>query len=145
MTDFYLNLFAAFILTGIIGVEREINGSSGGLRTHILVGLGTFGMMAASFFMASQLSGSLDPTRIAGSIIQGIGFLGAGSILKSKGSVSGLTTASSIWTVCGVAILCSLGMFKVATIITFAALFTLTVLRWAEWKMDTKKKKRNKK
>ena len=144
MNDFSLNLLATFILTGLIGVEREINGSSGGLRTHILVGLGTLGMMAASFFMASQLNGSLDPTRIAGSIIQGIGFLGAGSILKSKGSVSGLTTASSIWAVCGIAILCSLGMFKVATIITFSVLFTLTILRWAEWKMDTKKRRKSK-
>src|SRR2546428_10596778 len=95
-----IKLLLAALLGGIIGVEREIRDKPAGLRTNILICVGSTLFMSISTKVAQLLGG--DPTRIAAQIISGIGFLGAGAVLHSHGFVLGLTTAATIWVVAGV-------------------------------------------
>jgi uncharacterized membrane protein YhiD involved in acid resistance len=91
-------LFLALVLGGVIGLERQIRHKSAGLRTHMMVSLGAALFMEISILTPSVIHApNADPTRIAAQIITGIGFLGAGTILHSRGLVIGLTTAASIW------------------------------------------------
>lgn len=98
-----LRLIASAIAGGIVGVEREANHSSAGLRTHILVTLGSTLIMLISMYgfqgHGSNSNGG-EPARLAAQVVSGIGFLGAGTILRTGNSIRGLTTAASIW-VCG--------------------------------------------
>jgi putative Mg2+ transporter-C (MgtC) family protein len=104
MTDFALQvdlsmrLLIAATLGALIGVEREIHGHPAGMRTHLLVALGSaiFTELSIYGFPASA-SNPVDPTRIAAQIVSGIGFLGAGAIIKDGASIRGLTTAASLW------------------------------------------------
>src|SRR5204863_3481185 len=95
-----IKLLLAAILGGIIGIEREIRDKPAGLRTNILICVGSTLFMSVSIQLAAW-TGS-DSTRIAAQIITGIGFLGAGAVLHSHGYVIGLTTAATIWVVAGV-------------------------------------------
>ena len=91
-----LALLAAAVLGGVIGLERELNAQKAGFRTHVLVALG-----AALFTtVGADVAGS-DPTRVAAQVVTGIGFLGAGAILRDSGGVHGLTTAASLWVTAG--------------------------------------------
>src|SRR2546426_12804774 len=94
-----LKLLLAAVLGGVIGLERELRDKPAGLRTNILICLGSTLFMSISTRVAEVLGG--DPTRIAAQIISGIGFLGAGAVLHSHGFVLGLTTAATIWVVAG--------------------------------------------
>src|SRR3989454_11074063 len=94
-----IRLVLAAILGGLIGIEREIRDKPAGLRTNILICVGSTLFMSLSTQVAQLLGG--DPTRIAAQIISGIGFLGAGAVLHSHGFVLGLTTAATIWVVAG--------------------------------------------
>lgn len=91
-------------LAGAIGFERERHGRAAGFRTHILVGIGSCLVMLTGLYLMDSLAGrvSVDPTRMAAQVISGIGFLGAGTILRFRASVRGLTTAASLWAVGGV-------------------------------------------
>ncbi len=91
-------------VAGAIGYERERHGRAAGFRTHILVGVGSCLIMLTGLYLAEAVAGpvELDPTRMAAQVISGIGFLGAGTILRSRASVRGLTTAASLWAVGGV-------------------------------------------
>ena len=100
-----LRLFAAILFGGLIGLERESHKRPAGFRTHILVCVGSALIMIISQYAFLEFSGKLgyDPGRIAAQVISGIGFLGAGTILREGSSVKGLTTAASLWVVarCG--------------------------------------------
>ncbi len=107
-------LLAAFALSMIIGVEREIHQKSAGLRTHTLVGVG-----AALFMLISKYGFNdilqpgrivLDPSRVAAQIVSGVGFLGAGLIFVRRDSVRGLTTAAAVWVTAGVGAACGAGL-----------------------------------
>jgi len=129
----------ALLLGGAMGWEREHKGRPAGLRTHLLVSLGSAGLtIVAVSLLASMPWGSdaprIDPLRIIQAIIGGIGFLGAGAIIQSRGRVHGLTTAASIWVVSAVGISCGLGMYINATILAVMGLVTLTVVRYTERK-----------
>lgn len=101
-----LRLLAAFVAGGVIGWQRERAEKPAGLRTHILVCLGSALMtMVSVFFFPS------DPARITAQIVSGIGFLGAGTIFRYGTTVAGLTTAASLWATCGVGIAMGVGMF----------------------------------
>src|SRR5437016_5918306 len=97
--DTFFRLILAAILGGIIGYERELKGTNAGLRTHILVSLGSALTMLLSLYMLDSLQkGNFDAAQIVGSVMTGIGFIGAGTIIKNdKGGIDGLTTAASIW------------------------------------------------
>src|ERR1051325_7200827 len=104
-----LKLLLAALLGGIIGLERQIRDKPAGLRTNILICVGS------TLFMS--ISTSFGDTRIGAQIITGIGFLGAGSVLHSHGFVLGLTTAATIWVVAGVGMALGSGMYGVATFV----------------------------
>ncbi len=123
--DLMLRLLLAAGLGAAIGIERELRRKPAGLRTNILIALG-----AALFtIMSIQIAGSGGtPDRIAAQIVTGIGFLGAGAILRSGHSVHGMTTAATIWVNAAVGIAAGAGQFGTATIATVITLVVLAVL-----------------
>ena len=125
-----VKLLLAAILGGIIGIERQIRDKPAGLRTNILICVGSTLFMSISTKVAQILGG--DPTRIAAQIISGIGFLGAGAVLHSHGFVLGLTTAATIWVVAGVGMALGSGMYLVALFATAISLVTLYFLSFVE-------------
>ena len=129
-----LRLLLAAILGGLIGIEREIRDKPAGLRTNILICVGSTLFMSLSTQVAQLLGG--DPTRIAAQIISGIGFLGAGAVLHSHGFVLGLTTAATIWVVAGVGMALGSGMYLVAAFATAMSLVTLYFLSFIEDKIQ---------
>lgn len=125
------SLLLAFVLCAIIGLERQRRLKSAGLRTHALVGLGSavFTVVSAYGF-SSMLSTDVqfDPSRIAAQIVSGVGFLGAGVIFVKRGSVSGLTTAASIWVSAAVGMACGAGAPVIAIFATLLDLLAMTAL-----------------
>jgi putative Mg2+ transporter-C (MgtC) family protein len=131
-------LFAAF-LSGLIGIEREVHGRAAGFRTHLLVGVATCLMVIVSeyFFkkyggLSSNMAVRMDPARIAAQIVVGIGFLGAGVIIKSGPMVRGLTTAACLWMVAGVGMAVGTGLYAPAVMVAMIAMFNLLFLKQIE-------------
>jgi putative Mg2+ transporter-C (MgtC) family protein len=133
------NLALALVLGGLIGYFREKERKVAGLRTHILVAMGSCLAMQLSLYMA-QLSPSGDPGRIAAGVVAGIGFLGGGAIIQSGASVIGLTTAASMWgaAMIGMAAGCQFYVGAIAT--TILILFALQILRELEHRYIHKEK-----
>jgi len=137
-TDMFRLLFASF-LSGLIGIEREVHGRAAGFRTHLLVGVATCLLMIVSeyFFknygaLSSGMAVRTDPARVAAQIVVGIGFLGAGVIIKSGRMVRGLTTAACLWMVAGVGMAVGAGLYAPAVTVTVIALFNLLLLKQIE-------------
>jgi putative Mg2+ transporter-C (MgtC) family protein len=115
-------LLFAIVLGGLIGVEREIRDKPAGFRTMILIAVGSTLFTIFSIRIAGQFR---DPARIAAQIVTGVGFLGAGAILRGAGRITGLTTAASIWLVASVGIGIGMGEFTTATVATGMILVVL--------------------
>lgn len=130
-----MRLAAAAALGGVIGIERELREREAGFRTHLLVSLGAalFTLISAyawADFTFSQEDGvTFDPTRIAAQIVTGIGFLGAGAIIRQGLSVRGLTTAATLWVVAAIGMACGAGFYWAAVAGTVIALISLWPLR----------------
>jgi putative Mg2+ transporter-C (MgtC) family protein len=124
-----LRLFVAAALGGAIGVERELRERQAGLRTHLVVSVGAALFTLVSAYGFSNFEGKVDPTRIAAQIVSGIGFLGAGAIIRQGLSVRGLTTAASLWLVAAIGMAAGAGYWDGALIATLGALLTLGPLR----------------
>ena len=130
-----LRVVLAGVLGGAIGAEREIREREAGLRTHMLVAVGAalFTIVSAyawADFSFSQRNGiTFDPTRIAAQIVTGIGFLGAGAIIRQGLSVRGLTTAASLWVVAAIGMASGAGYYSAAAITTAIVLISLWPLR----------------
>ncbi|HKN64174.1 MAG TPA: MgtC/SapB family protein [Gaiellaceae bacterium] len=124
-----LRLFVAAALGGAIGVERELRERQAGLRTHLVVSVGAALFTLVSAYGFSNFDGKVDPTRIAAQIVSGIGFLGAGAIIRQGLSVRGLTTAASLWLVAAIGMAAGAGYWDGALIATLGALLTLGPLR----------------
>ena len=124
-----IRLLGAMILGGIIGIERERHNMPAGLRTHMLVCVGASLVMLTSQFIFDVLDyASSDPARLGAQVISGIGFLGAGTIIRQKGSVKGLTTAASLWGVGCIGLAVGIGFYEgalIAFLILFLALMFL--------------------
>ncbi|MEI7555911.1 MgtC/SapB family protein [Candidatus Chlorohelix sp.] len=139
-----IRLVIAYLLSAFIGWEREQTHVPAGLRTHILVGLGSTAFMLVSIYGFDNLGTVRDPARVAAQIITGIGFLGAGTIWRNESrdesKVGGLTTAASIWVTASVGMLAGVGMLVIATVVAFMGWFTLRVLRPVEHKGQDGKK-----
>ncbi len=133
-----LKLCIAFILGAILGLEREIKRHPAGLRTHILVTVGSTGFMLAGISLMNSLGTIADPSRIAQGIVTGVGFLGGGAIIKAGVDVKGLTTAASIWIASAVGLLVATNAFMIAVGITIIALITLCVIQKMEIQMKTR-------
>ena len=137
-------LVAALAVGGLIGLERSYHGRPAGFRTHALVALSTALLMIVPIFgtrwFPRILQGqvTVDPTRMAQGIMTGIGFLGAGAIMRDGLSIRGLTTAASIWITAAIGILVGTGFYFPAGVATVLTLGTLSVFRWIESWIPTK-------
>ena len=130
-----LRLLVAAVLGGAIGMERELRERQAGLRTHLVVCVGSalFTLVSAYGFHEFLVNGGslvrTDPTRIAAQIVSGIGFLGAGAIIRQGLSVKGLTTAATLWLVAAIGMASGAGYYSAALFATAGALLTLGPLR----------------
>jgi putative Mg2+ transporter-C (MgtC) family protein len=137
-TEFIVALCVATVLGGILGFEREIHGRPAGLRTHLLVSLGSATFMILSPYVASMGKGiPTDPGRISAQIVTGIGFLGAGAIVREGISVRGLTTAACLWIAAAIGMTAGAGRYMGAVLITTIALFALLLLPHVESRFRT--------
>lgn len=138
--DMLARLGAAAVLALFLGLERELRGKPAGLRSHMLVSLGAAGFMLVGMdilFATAEgdPSARIDPTRIVEGVIGGIGFLGAGSIIRSGGTIQGITTGAAIWTAGAIGVSCGVGNFVLATMITVFALIVVAILGRFEHEM----------
>jgi putative Mg2+ transporter-C (MgtC) family protein len=128
-TEFIIRICIAALLGGVLGLEREIHGRPAGLRTHFLVSMGAAVFMMLSPYVAKmepEIFG--DPGRIAAQIVSGIGFLGAGAIVKEGVSIRGLTTAASLWVAAAIGMTTGVGSYKGAIVVSGLALIALELL-----------------
>lgn len=133
LLDFSLKAGLA-VLGGLgIGIEREIRHKSAGLKTNSLVALGScvFVLLSLEF----QSDPAVDPTRVIGQIVTGIGFIGAGTILQHGAKVAGLTTAATIWCSAGVGCLAALGMYRELVVVCFLVVLVNFFFSLAERKL----------
>jgi putative Mg2+ transporter-C (MgtC) family protein len=117
-----LRLMLTLVLCGAVGLERSTHERASGFRTHILVGLGACLMTLAGLYGFADAKGG-DPRSIAGYVVSGIGFLGAGAILRHGTTIRGMTTAASLWSAAGVGIAVGAGLPYLATVTTVLILF----------------------
>jgi putative Mg2+ transporter-C (MgtC) family protein len=121
-----VRMIVAAILGAAIGLEREIHEHPAGMRTHLLVALGSAIFTELSIYgFAGITSTPIDPSRVAAQIVSGIGFLGAGAILKYGTSIRGLTTAASLWTAAAIGMAAGAGEWLIAAVGTFIVVFSL--------------------
>lgn len=130
--EFILRLLAATAMGAAIGFEREYHAKEAGLRTHLLVALGSCLFMILSIygfdFMLGRDHVSFDPSRIAAQVVTGIGFIGAGTIIFQKQAVRGLTTAAGLWVTAAIGLACGNGMYWVALVTTVIVLVSLGLI-----------------
>lgn len=131
--EIFIKIFLALFLGGMIGLEREIKGKAAGLRTNILICLGAAIMMIISVGIAENSSNpNADPARIAAQVVTGVGFIGAGTIIQSRGLIKGLTSAAVIWVVAGLGLAIGAGYYIFSFLVTFIILITLYFLEKIE-------------
>ena len=138
--EFVVRLLVALILGFSLGLERELTNKYAGLRTHILVCLGACVFTLLSIYgfptfadgdnvIVDQATGVRDTARIAAQIVTGIGFIGAGTVLRNGPMVFGLTTAATLWIAASIGMACGAGMYDVAVISTIISVAVLTLIR----------------
>ena len=132
-------LLLASVLGALIGLEREVHGRPAGFRTHLLVSLGSclFTIISIDFYrIYGNFSGTIpygvDPGRIAAQVVSGIGFLGAGAIIREKASIRGLTTAACLWVAAAIGLSCGAGRYAPAIVVTIFAFVSLLLLKRVE-------------
>lgn len=126
--EIILRLVVSAIFGGLIGMERETSNRPAGLRTHILVTIGSSLIMLISIDGFNNLSITADPARLASQVVSGIGFLGAGTILRQGNSIKGLTTAASLWVCAGIGLAIGGGYYLGALVTAIIVLFSLRSL-----------------
>ncbi len=152
--DFYVLVFIrvmmAIILAAILGIERELTGKVAGLRTHILVSAGACVFTLLSIYgfkmhITEGISGINDPARIGAQIITGIGFIGAGTIMRTGSNILGITTAATLWMSAAIGMASGCGMFAIGTLAALSTLLVLIAIRQFERNVlsDFLKKYRN--
>jgi putative Mg2+ transporter-C (MgtC) family protein len=128
-----LKLILAIALGGLIGLEREASQKPAGFRTNILVCVGSTMMMALAVLLVQAKGGGADALiRLAAGVITGVGFLGAGTIFQARGTIAGLTTASTLWLVAGLGLVIGAGYYVPALIFTALTITTLLLFRRIE-------------
>lgn len=153
--DFVIKIVAAIVFGFLLGLERELTNKYAGLRTHILVCLGACIFTIISIYgfptfadgdnvVVSQATGIRDTGRVAAQIVTGIGFIGAGTVLRNGPMIIGLTTAATLWISAAIGMTCGVGMFDVAAVTTLLAVAVLTLIRVFEKKFIPTSIKRNK-
>jgi putative Mg2+ transporter-C (MgtC) family protein len=132
LMEILLKLVLAVALGGLVGLERETSQKPAGFRTNILICVGSAMMMILSGLVLGGEGGGNDLTRIAAGVITGIGFIGAGTIIQSRGSIVGLTTAATLWAMAGLGLVIGAGYYLVAVIFTAIIILTLIIFRHIE-------------
>ena len=138
--DFLIRILAALVFGFILGLERELTNKYAGLRTHILVCLGACIFTIISIYgfpsyadgdniLVNQATGIRDTGRVAAQIVSGIGFIGAGAVLRNGPMIIGLTTAATLWISAAIGMTCGVGMYGVAFVSTITAVAVLTIIR----------------
>jgi putative Mg2+ transporter-C (MgtC) family protein len=141
-SELLVRLVGGTVLGAVIGYERHLHGRPAGLRTHLLVGLAstTFMLVSAHFVYfqhyAKEDLVAVDTSRIAASVVTGVGFLGGGAILRTGLNVQGLTTAAGLWLVAAIGLSAGAGMYAISVASTLMGVIALTVLRRVERKED---------
>jgi len=135
-------LLLAALLGGLLGAERELSGKPAGLRTNVLICLGSALLMELSIAVARAAGVGADPGRIAAQIVSGIGFIGAGTILHARGSVIGLTTAATLWVGAAIGMAVGAGALLLATAGTLLAVLTLVGLRALDTTLGQRRRRR---
>lgn len=152
--DFLIRISAALVLGFLLGLERELTNKYAGLRTHILVCLGACIFTIASIYgfptfadgdnvIIDNSTGIRDTSRVAAQIVTGIGFIGAGTVLRNGPMIIGLTTAATLWISAAIGMTCGVGMYDVAAIATLSSIGVLTIIRVFERKFLPSGIKRN--
>jgi len=139
--EILIKLSVSLVLGSLVGLEREWSKHPAGLRTHVLVSLGSTTFMMIGFYGSEIVSDSaniIDPTRMAAGIVTGIGFLGAGAIMKEGVNIRGLTTAATIWVVAAIGLCIAVELYAAGFITTFLSLVVLVVFSQVERKIGTK-------
>ena len=133
-------IILSFVLGSILGLEREIRQKGAGLRTHILLGIGSTLIVLTSLHLFDTYKDTtvMDPTRMIAGIVTGIGFLCAGTIIRAGNHVSGLTSAATLWIVSGVGIAVGAGHYSAAIIVSFVVFIVLFCVRSLEKKLGEK-------
>ena len=139
---FILGMLLCFLLSFVLGIERQIRRRSLGLRTMILVALGSYMFVSFSFLINNQ---DFDITRVAAQVVTGIGFFGAGVIIKDneKNIIRGLTTAATLWCEAALGMLCAGGFIKEAIVSTIFVLFANIVLRYVNEVINCQTERKN--
>lgn len=132
-----LRILATCISAGLIGYERGLGGRAAGLRTHILVSLGACVVMCVDQYLVTVINSNADPARLGAQVINGIGFLGAGTIMATGKRVTGLTTASGLWTTACVGLAFGCGYFEGGILATITMLIVLVWLHKVEGHTST--------
>jgi putative Mg2+ transporter-C (MgtC) family protein len=134
--DYLLRLGAAFVLGSIVGLERERQPRPAGLRTHMLVCVGSALVIIVSTYgfndVVAESGVVLDPSRIAAQVVTGIGFIGAGTIIANPDKVRGLTTAASLWAVAGIGLAAGAGLYGPAIAATVLVMIILVPFKYVE-------------
>jgi len=132
--EMILRLGIAALLGAAVGFERELRGQAAGFRTHILVSVGAALVVVTNIFMYYKFSPSapMDPTRMAAQVVSGIGFLGAGTIMRFGANVRGLTTAASLWVAAAIGMAAGSGYWTAAVAGTVFVILGLTLLRFVD-------------
>lgn len=137
--EIIIRLILSAILGGLIGIEREVNNRPAGLRTHVLVTVGSALIMLISIDgFSDAINRTGDPARLAAQVVSGIGFLGAGTIMRNGNSINGLTTAASLWVSAGIGLAIGSGYYMGAIVTGIIVMITLMTLGTLEKKILTK-------
>jgi putative Mg2+ transporter-C (MgtC) family protein len=133
MIQILIKLGLAILLGGAIGLEREFGHKPAGLRTNILICLGSTMMMTLSgLLLRGQAADLFDPLRVAAGVITGMGFIGAGAVIRASGHVHGLTTAATVWVVTGLGLVIGAGYYWIAAVFAAVVVFSLVLFRKIE-------------
>ena len=136
--DDLIPMVVSLVLGTLVGLERQMGRKPAGLRTHVLVCLGStmFVLTTKHAVLAFGGAGAMDATRIVHGVVTGVGFLGAGSIMRTEGFVFGLTTAASVWMVAAIGVSVGVHAYPLAAVGTILALLVLEGYRWLERMTD---------
>jgi putative Mg2+ transporter-C (MgtC) family protein len=139
LSEYVMRLVVALLVGGAIGLEREFKGKPAGMRTNMLICVGSCLIMILSIEIARSAARVADPGRIASQAVTGIGFLGAGTIMRSRFHVAGLTTAATIWALAAIGLTIGAGFLLLSVIVAFLITVTLVFIGYVESRLDMKR------